>query len=65
LAIRKKLCASEEMPFKKGIMKANKREEKSEKELDSAVYSLIANSQLKELRKKRDTTGSSPETEAE
>jgi hypothetical protein len=52
-------------PSKKGIMKANKREEKSEKELDSAVYSLIANSQLKELRKKRDTTGSSPETEAE
>jgi hypothetical protein len=46
-------------------MKANKREEKSQKELDSAVYSLIANSQLKELRKKRDTTGSSPETEAE
>jgi hypothetical protein len=52
-------------PSKKGIMKANKREEKSEIELDSAVYSLIANSQLKELRKKRDTTGSSPETEAE
>jgi hypothetical protein len=63
--MRKKLCASEEMPLKKGDHEANKREEKSEKELDSAVYSLIANSQLKELRKKRDTTGSSPETEAE
>jgi hypothetical protein len=46
-------------------MKANKREEKSDKELDSAVYSLIANSQPKGLRKKRDTTGSSSETEAE